>query len=191
MVIASKTYNPAKFGKAYYFTEHGCQVRKVRGFSIDRDSEKDVHFNNTFRNLCFKKFPQVSKKDISYLFLWFCPQHGHCYGSHVIPGAEGRKDPAASLYTHTVKAPDVIMYDFCCGLSKYVHNRESGFFKNARFFHNMFHSYTHKCKPAFRCNKLIGFDGVNSSIWEQFNSFLQNNKTSAKLMSQTHFAFYI
>ena len=117
---------------------------------------------------------------MSYLFLWFCPQHGHCYGFHIIPGAEGRKDSAASLYTHIVKAPDVIMYDFCCGLSEYVHNRESGFFRKTRFFHDVFHSFTHKCTPAFRCNKLFGFDGVNSSICEQFNSFLQNIKTSAK-----------
>ena len=191
MVIESKTYNPAMLGRAYYFTEHGCQVCKVREFSIDRDREKDVRFDNTFWNLCFKKFPQVSKEDVSYLFLWFCPQHGHCYGSHVIPGGEGRKDPAASLYTHIVKAPDVIMYDFCCSLSKYVHKRESGFFKNTRFFHDVFHSYTHKCTPAFWYNKLTGFDGVNSSILEQFNSFLRNIKTSAKLMSQTHFAFHI
>ena len=76
------------------------------------------------------------------------------------------------------------MYDFCCGLSEYVHNRESGFFKNTRFFNHVFHSYTHKCTPAFRCNKLIGFDGVNSLICEQFSFFLQNIKTSAKLMSQ-------
>ena len=191
MVIESETYNPAKFGRAYSFTEHGCQVRKVRGFNIDRDREKDVTFDDTPQNLCFKKFPQVSKRGVSYLFLWFCPQHCHCYGFHVILGAEGRKDPAASLYTDIVKAPDVIMYDFCCGLSEYVHNRETGFFKNTRFFHDVFHTFTHKCTAAFRCNKLLGFDGVNSSICEQFNSFLQNIKTSAKLMSQTHFTFYM
>ena len=131
-----------------------------------------------------KKFQQVSKRGVSYLFLWFCSWHGHYWSFHVIPGAEGRKEPAASLYMHNEKAPDVIMYDFCCGLSEYVHNRESGFFKNTRFFNHVFHSYTHKCTPAFRCNKLIGFDGVNSLICEQFSFFLQNIKTSAKLMSQ-------
>ena len=164
IVIESETYNPVKFGRAYYFADHGCQIRKVRGFRIDRDREKDVNFDDTPRNLCSKKFPQVSKRGVSYLFLWLCPQHSHCYGFHVIPGAEGRKDPAASLYTHIEKAPDVIMYDFCCGLSEYAHNRESGFFQNTRFFRDVFHSCTHKCNPAFRCNKLKGFDVVNSSI---------------------------
>ena len=128
---------------------------------------------------------------MSYLFLWFSTQHGYCYGFYVIPGAEGRKDPADALYTHIVKAPDVTMYDLCCGLSEYVHNRESGFFKNTRSFHDVFHLFTNKCTPVFRCNKLIGFDGVNSSICEQFNSFLQKIKTSAKLMSQIHFTFYM
>ena len=149
MVIESKTYNPAKFGRTYHFTEHGCQIGKVRGFSIDQDRE-DVNFDDTPQNFCLKKFSQVSKRGMSYLFLWFCPQHGNCYGFQVIAAAaEGRKDPAACLYTHIEKAPDVIMYDFCCGLSEYVHNRESGFFNNTRFFHNVFHSYTHKCTPAF------------------------------------------
>ena len=191
MLIESEMCNPAKFGRAYYFTDHGCQIRKVREFSTDRDREKDVNFDDTLRNLCSKKFPQVSKRGVSYLFMWFCFHHNHCYGFYVIPGTEGRKDPAASLYTYIEKAPDVIMYDFCCCLPEYVHNRGKGFFKNTKFFHDVFHSYTHKCTPAFRCNKLIDFDGVNSSICEQFNSFVQNIKTSAKLILQMHFTFHI
>ena len=71
MVIESETCNPAKFGRAYYFTEYGCQIRKIRGFSIDRDREKDVNLDDTPRNLCSKKFPPVSKRGVSYLFLWF------------------------------------------------------------------------------------------------------------------------
>ena len=139
MVIESETQNPAKFGRTYYFTEHGRQIRKVRVFRVDRDRKKDVNFDGTRRNLCSKKCPHISKRDVSYLFLWFWLQNGHCYGFHVIPGAEGRKDPAASLYTHIEKASDVIMYDFCSGLSEYVHNKQSGFFKNTRFFHDVFH----------------------------------------------------
>ena len=47
MFIESETCNPTKFGRAYYFTEHRCQIRKVRGFSIDRDREKDFNFDDT------------------------------------------------------------------------------------------------------------------------------------------------
>ena len=42
--------------------------------------------------------------------------HGHCYGFHIIPGSEGRKDPHASLNTHCEIAPKNIVYDFACSL---------------------------------------------------------------------------
>ena len=29
------TYNPAKFGRAYYFNESGLKIRNIRQFSID------------------------------------------------------------------------------------------------------------------------------------------------------------
>ena len=183
------TYNPAKFGRAYYFHEHGCQLRKMRKFTIDKDSRSN--FDDVPSSVCNKKFPLVSKKGVSYLFLWFCPIHGHCYGFHIIPGSEGRKDPAAFLYTHLETAPESILYDFACSLSEYAHNRESGYFKYSSFYHDAFHGYTHLCCSCFRCNRLETFDAVNSSICEQFNSFLQNVKASAKLMSQTHFCFYL
>ena len=31
-------------------------------------------------------------------FLWLCPVHEHSYGSHLISGGEGRKDPFCSLF---------------------------------------------------------------------------------------------
>ena len=30
-------YNPPKLDRAYYFHEHGCQLRKMRAFSVDRE----------------------------------------------------------------------------------------------------------------------------------------------------------
>ena len=184
------TYNPPKFGRAYYFASHGQQVRQIRRFNIDSKSNSG-NFDDTPELVCSKAFPQVSKKGTSYLFLWFCPMHGHCYGYHIIPGSEGRKDPAASLYAYSEVPPDVVLYDFACSLSEYVHNRESGFFASTRFYHDIFHGFTHKCTSAFRYDKLNGFGDINSSICEQFNSFLQKIKTSAKLMSQVHFSFFV
>lgn len=183
------SYNPPKNGRAYYFHPHGCQLRKVRPFKID--NKKTENFDDVPESFCAKKFPQVAKKGVSYLFLWFCPQHGCCLGFHIVPGSEGRKDPAASLYTHLEVAPTEVFYDFACSLSEYTHNRESGYFRNTRFFHDVFHGYSHKCTSSFRCDRLKGFSSINSSICEQFNAFLQNIKTSAKLMSQSHFCFYV
>ena len=168
------SYNPPKFGRAYYFSNHGCQIREMRRFPID-GINKTAIFDDAPDIRCEKRFPQVSKTGSSYLVLWFCPEHGHCFGFHIIPGSEGRKDPAASLYTHLETAPDTILYDFACSLSEYCKNREAGFFRSSQFYHDVFHGYTHKCSSAFRCEKLAGFSKVNTSICEQFNSFIKKN----------------
>ena len=135
------TYNPAKFGHVYYFHKHGCQVRKIRGFTADKTSVNN-NFYDIPSSVCNKSFPQVSKKVTLYLFLWFCPIHGNCYWYHIIPVSESRKDPTASLYTPLEKAPENVLYDFACSLSEFTHNRQSGYFKNTSFFYVVFHGYT-------------------------------------------------
>ncbi|KAL3863004.1 hypothetical protein ACJMK2_004786 [Sinanodonta woodiana] len=96
-----------------------------------------------------KKYPEVGRKDATYLFLWFDPQnYGHCYGYHMIPGHEGRKDPAYSAYAYMENAPEEIFYDFSCQLEEYCLNREPGFWKNTRFFMIRFMAFpisVHQC----------------------------------------------
>ena len=70
-------------------------------------------------------------------------------------------------------------------------NRESGYFSQTRFSHDIFHICSHKCSPAFRCQRLEGFSGFNTSICEHFNAFLQCINASSRLMTQEHFAFYV
>ena len=103
----------------------------------------------------------------------------------------GQKNASASLYCYLEKPPKVVFYDFACSLSEYTQNRESGYFSQTRFFHNIFHRYSRKCSPAFRFQRLEGFSGFNTSICEQFNAFLQCIKASASLMTQEHFVFYV
>ena len=190
--VIESSYNPPKLGRAFYFERHGMQVRNVRTFSIDvSNKKKENNFDDKPLDLCTKVFPQVSKKGMTYLFLWFCPRHGHCYGFHIIPGSEGRKDPAAAIYTHMETPPKCIFYDHACSLSEYVKNRESGFFKNTRVFHDVFHGFTHKCSTSLSCADLNCFAQVNTSVCEQFNSYIQRIKSSAKLLSQVHFVFYL
>ena len=66
MVIESETYNPAKFGRAYYFTEHGCQVRKVRGFTIDRD--RRMLLLTTLSKICASRNFRKSVKEACRIF---------------------------------------------------------------------------------------------------------------------------
>ena len=190
------TYNPAKFGRAYYFSPTGERLRNVRKFSIDAESNKNnANFDDTPADFdkCTKDY--ISKTDLnakgtSTLFLWFCPNHGHCYGFHMTC-VEGRKDPSASLYTHLETPPADIFYDFACNLQEYCLNRESGYYKSVRFFHDIFHGFGHKCSCAYKSSRLQDFESVNSEICEQFNAFIQCIKPSAQQMNQEHFCFYL
>ncbi|CAC5425017.1 unnamed protein product [Mytilus coruscus] len=188
------TYNPAKYGRAYYFSETGEKLRPVRKFTIDGEKRKNPAYDDPPlpHDNCEKYFSktQISARGTSTLFLWFCPSHGHCYGFHMT-NAEGRKHPSASLYSHLEHPPTDIFYDFACNLQEYCLNRESGYYRCVRFFHDIFHGYSHKCSCAYRSSRLQGFDTINSEICEQFNSFIQCIKSSARQMTQEHFCFYL
>ena len=183
------SYNPSN-GVAYYFTDHGCQVRKQGGYNIS-GKEAARNIDDIMDDPCSKSFPLVSRGGYGYMFLWFCPLHGHSYGLHLIKGGEGRKDPFSSLFKYITEAPTHIFYDFACALSEYCLNREPEFFKQTRFWHDIFHSFPHKCGPNFRSVRVQGLEGVNSEICEQWNGFLQCIKFTASHLSQEHMMFFI
>ena len=101
------------------------------------------------------------------------------------------KDPACSLYNHLEEAPEIIYYDFACSLEEYCINHEVGYFKNTQFFYDIFHGYNYTCSNIYNSKNLIHLNSVNPSICEQFNSYLQCIKSSAKQMSQEHFMFFL
>ena len=140
---------------------------------------------------CNKMFPKVSKSGFGYMFLWFCPIHGHFYGFHLISGGEGRKDPFASLYKYCSEMPDHIYYNFACQLSEYFLNREPELFKNTRFRHDLFHFVGNVCGINCKSGKVVGLEGVNTEICEQVNSFLQCIKYTGSHLSQKHFTFFV
>ena len=82
------------------------------------------------------------------------------------------------------------MYDFACSLGEYCFNRESRCFDNTKFYHDIFHGFSHSCSPAYDSKFLSSVGGKNTSICEQFNSYLQCIKASAKYMSQVNFMFF-
>jgi hypothetical protein len=183
------SYNPEK-GVAYYFTEHGQQLRKQPKYNIS-GSGKHANYDDAVEEPCQKIYPKVSLGGYSYMFLWFCPVHGHTYGFHLIKSGEGRKDPFSSLFKYAETAPEEIFYDFACQLSEYCLNREPGFFLNSRFWHDLFHSITHLCGNNFKSGRVLGLDGVNTEICEQTNSYLQCVKYTASHLSQAHMMFFV
>ena len=66
-------------------------------------------------------------------------------------------------------------------------NRESGFFKDCYVFYDILHGYCHTCSSIYSSQPFTEFTSVNKSLCEQFNSFPQCNKASAKQISQVCF----
>jgi hypothetical protein len=113
-VPVAGSFRPSS-GVAYYFTPTGEQVRKLPKYQINKETSQDQHDNLLpVEERCRKVYPQVNKGGYSYMFLWFCPVHGHSYSFHLISGGEGRKDPFASLFKYLEHAPDVVFYDNAC-----------------------------------------------------------------------------
>ena len=115
--IEGSYYPPG--GRAYYFTETGEQLRKMPKYDCDAGFNKHTNYDepNVVDRQCNKDFPSVSMGGYGYMFLWFCGQHGHCYGFHIISGGKGRKDPFCSLYKCMKDMPKDVFYDFACNLS--------------------------------------------------------------------------
>ena len=177
------TYNPPS-GTCYYFTPHGNQLRDLPSYSIQgKDRSKDSKG-------CTKDYPIVPYGGFGYMMLFFCPYHGHCYGFHLIDGGEGRKDPFAAMFKYMEEAPEEVYYDFACGLQEYCLNREPDFFKSVRFWHDLFHALNHICGINFRSTRVLGLDGANSEICEQFNSYLQCVKYTGSHLGQTNFMLF-
>ena len=141
------SYSPSS-GTAYYFTPSSAQLRQLPRYEVcTDDKEKNSNFDDfpEADQACRKMFPSMSRSGFGYLFLWFCPLHGHIYGFHLISGGEGRKDPFCSLFKYCQTMPEHIYYDFACQLSEYCLNREPELFKSTRFWHDLFHFIGHLC----------------------------------------------
>lgn len=185
------TYNPSS-GVAYYFTPTGEQLREMPNYSVQGNSRVDNYDDHPdVQDACTKNYPMVSYGGFGYIFLWFCPIHGHCYGFHLIAGGEGRKDPFSSLFKYKEQMPQNLFYDFACQLNEYCLNREPELFKETRFWHDLFHALGHKCGWNFKSGRVTGMEGINSEICEQVNAFLQCVKYTASHLSQEHFVFFL
>ena len=188
------TYNPES-GVAYYFTEHGNQLRKLPKYDIKTKKKKGKGMNvddlPIVEDCCNKLYPRVSYRGHGYIYMWFCPIHGHSYGLHLIDGAEGRKDGFCSLWKYITSPPKEVFYDFACSLSEYMLNREPKFFCCTRVWHDLFHGVAHVCGANFKSGRVVGLEGANTEICEQVNGYLQCIKYTASHLTQKHFMFFL
>ena len=188
--IENGEYNPPKSGAFYYFSKNGAKLREPRLFLQDVESKKKNYDDQPQMSNCTKDYG-IGSSQSTYAFFFFCPIHGHCYGGHVITGSEGRRDAIQAMYCYLEKAPEVLEYDFSCSAEEYGMNREAGYLKFTQFKHDVFHGYNHTCSRAYKTVGDANYRHVNSSICEQFNSYMQRIKWSGRHMTQTHFIFFV
>ena len=185
-----KPYDPQS-GVAYYFRPDGNQIRTMPEYIMN---EKKAKTRRPAKNHqppeCHKKYPMVTRGGYSNVFLFFCPIHGHCYGFHIIPGSEGRKDPFSALYKYKPTPPEHLFYDFACQFNEYALNRAPEYFKDCRCWHDIFHSFNHTCGDTFKSKRMPQV-AANTEICEQFNSYLQRFKWTCTHLGQERFCFML
>ena len=77
------SYNPPS-GTAYYFSPTGQQVCRMPDLQVNSTSTKKNYDDNPLIDVqCNKIYPSVSYGGYGYMFIWFCPIHGHtCFSSN-------------------------------------------------------------------------------------------------------------
>lgn len=173
------SYDP-EGGVCYYFSEGGKKVRQLPKYAI-----------SDYKETCRKNFSKIGKHGWGYLFIWSCAEHGHVYGFHLIAGSEGRKDPFSSAIQYMENAPDHIYYDYGCAFSDYCLNREPDFFKQTQFWIDEFHGHNHVCGDNHKPARVEGIPHPNTSICEQFNSYMSDFKYFCNRQTQSHFCFFL
>ena len=109
----------------------------------------------------------------------------------MIDGSEGRKDPFYSIFSFMKEPPMEIFYDFACSLSEYSLNREPGYFRNVRLWHDVFHSFSHKCGTNYRSKRIPSLRYLDTEVCEQFNAYIQCIKYTATHLNLSHFTFFL
>lgn len=150
----------------------------------------DIPDDDDETKLCSKKYTKIGRKSSAIAFLFFCPQHGDCYGFHVVNGSEGRKDPFYAMMKYLPIAPEYLFYDFACQLSEYAYNREIAYFRNTQFKHDIFHSTNHNCPYAFHTRNKEDVRYFNTSVAEQFNSYFSFIKKTGHALRLSRFMLY-
>ena len=127
-----KEYNKEVVHLLYLSQMHEC-VNVITCFMLCIISDIDeIHHDNRPAEQA-QSIPGSYYPPGGYMFIWFCPKHGHTYGFHLINKAEGHRDPFCSLYKFLEHMPKHIFYDFMCSLSEYALNRAPELFRVTRF----------------------------------------------------------
>ncbi len=132
---------------------------------------------------CNKYYPRPSSKSATGIFFWFDPVHGHCFGTILSPEVKGGRT-LASLCTptspeHHVSYSTILPAAWRITVSIWNLATLDKLSSFMTYFMVTNISVLFSNPP-----------GINTSICEQFNSFMRCFKESARHMTQIHF-FYL
>ena len=181
-MVMLKATKPSYLSLRWFFFLGECPINPTAVHDDTPDNDDDA---------CKKSYPRTSYGGWTYCFLFFCPQHGHCYGFHLVNGAEGRRDPFYAVLKFMPEPPKIIFYDFACSLHEYAMNREPGFFRSTEMYHDIFHGYGHVCPYAHQCANMEDKRCYNTSCAEQFNRYINKIKATARSLTLSRFSLYM
>lgn len=170
---AIKFHNPAQTGYDY-----NCILRQSGGcersaWTRPVEGGRFVHHDLSGSDCRKKRTLIIGHKARSSLWVWMCMKHHQVVGQHIIKRGEGKRDAVISLYRFMNTAPKFVFVDFACHAEECGLNWLASYYQNTQFFHDTFHGYGHKCSARFSCEGLKGCPATNTSVMEQYNSFLQ------------------
>ena len=163
---------PPTDGWRSFFTEHGRALRT--DWPIPKSAEKQLKGWETSEDGCSKlRTASVSRNQRSGLWIYTCMKHQTIVGFHVMGFAEGRRDCLLPLYKFKENPPEVIFCDTACLCEEAGMNWLPHFYKHTKFYHDIFHGYTHVCSGCFDSTRSPKYNEISTSLVEQCNSYLQ------------------
>jgi len=125
---------------------------------------------------------------------WVC-QHAVSYGSITVPQRESLKEVyLSSRERFGANTRLVLLYDFGCGLSRYMYYRDPAWALQQIVKIDRFHSAGHKnCSPAytFKYNDSPGIKAINTSAMEQRNAQTARVGRQVRFMKGHHAVQYL
>lgn len=88
-------------------------------------------------------------------------------------------------------APEMVLYDFACGLQPYCMNRDPEFFQDTVFQVDRLHSKNHSCGRSYHIKNNQYFKDLNSQANEQFNAKLKKVHRQLSYMSPVSFFLHL
>lgn len=173
--------DPSKCGHRYFMGmephNHRTKWNMPRTMHARNKQDQEVSVEGCHK----QRFSWIGRRRRTALWVWTCMDHQHVVGFHVIPRAEGNRDAVFSLYRAKEAAPESLFVDFACSTEEVANNYLPVFFRNTKFYHDLFHGVVHKCSYRFCSGRMPLYAHFNTSIMEQVNSFL--HKMDGMLLS--------